>query len=246
MKYCQYCGTQLVDDAKFCSHCGKETSQPSQKTTTNTESVNHPNIQKELVNKLSSRLKTNGIIWLVVAILQIIIGLVVAWFTLIVGVLNIISAVNDIKNSKRILSNQNGIVKTYEPITNPIIALVYNILIGGVFGVLGSIYYLICVRGFVMENKDQFLAMETNEPFDNNVSKPSEKEMHIEIILTEQEALNGVQKDITVVGLKQPLKVNFPKNIKDGNTLALHNVNITTEDGKTIKKDLYIKVCIQK
>ena len=35
------------------------------------------------------------------------------------------------------------------------------ILVGGFIGVLGSLYYLIFVRGFVMENKNRFLALET-------------------------------------------------------------------------------------
>lgn len=24
MKYCIYCGSQLADDANFCTHCGKQ------------------------------------------------------------------------------------------------------------------------------------------------------------------------------------------------------------------------------
>ena len=95
MQYCQYCGTQLVDDAKFCSNCGKMTMQipHEEKQHSETSSNNHQNI----VNTLSSRLKTNGIIWLVIACVQILIGLFGVWFTLIVGVLNIISAITDIK-----------------------------------------------------------------------------------------------------------------------------------------------------
>ena len=233
MKYCQYCGAQLVDDAKFCTYCGKETSCQSQQSTTNGETVNQSFNKQELVNKLSSRLQTNGIIWLVIAIIQLIIGLGGYWFTLIVGVLNLVFAVTDIKNSKRILSNQNGIVKAYESLTNPIIALVYNIVIGGVIGVIGSIYYLIFVRGFIMENKIQFLSIE------------ADNEIHTEIILTEQEALNGVEKEVVIAGFEQPIKVNFPKNMKDGYTLALRNVKLSKKDGQTIKKDVYIKICVK-
>ncbi|MBE7020948.1 MAG: zinc-ribbon domain-containing protein [Ruminococcaceae bacterium] len=246
MKYCQYCRAQLVDDAKFCSYCGKETSCQSQQSTTNGETVNRSFNQEELVNKLSSRLQTNGIIWIVVAIIQLIIGLGGYWVALIVGVLNLISAVTDIKNSKLILSNQNGIVKAYESLTNPIIALVYNIVIGGVIGVLGSIYYLIFVRGFIMENKIQFLTMETDASTEfYNTSIRSDKEIHTEILLTEQEALNGAEKEVVIVGFEQPIKVSFPKNMKDGYTLALHNVKLSKKDGQTIKKDVYIRICVK-
>ena len=160
MKFCQYCGTPLVDDANYCSFCGKETPQPFEKTSTNKE--------QNLVKTLSSRLETLGVIWLVIAIIQIIMGVFGiimgvfgTWFTLIVGVLNIIYALTVLERSKRILLNQNGLVKIYSPITGYITTLVYNVLLGGVIGVVGSIYDFIFVRGFVMKNKDKFLAMET-------------------------------------------------------------------------------------
>lgn len=156
MKFCTNCGMQMADDAKFCVRCGKAAEQSSQ-----TWQWESPSLSKDqqLINTLSARVKINGIIWLVIAGIQILIGLLGAWVTLIVGVMNIISAIQDIKISKRILSNQINIVKTYQPLTNAIITLIYNIVIGGVIGVIGSIYYLIFVRGFVMENKEQFLKM---------------------------------------------------------------------------------------
>lgn len=166
---------------------------------------------------------------------------------LIVGVLNIVSAITDIKNSKRVLTNQNGIVKAYEPLANAIIALVYNLVIGGVIGVLGSIYYLIFVRGFVMENKIQFLSMECGEPIPSNNTKPqNEKDIYIGIILTEQEASKGVLKEVFVDELQKPLKLNVPKNIKDGDCLKLHNVKVVSPNGITIKKDIYIKINIKR
>ena len=246
MKYCQYCGTQLFDDAKFCSHCGKETSQSPQKAATNDESVKLHNTQAEIVYTLSSRLKANGIIWLVIASLQIIIGIAGVWFTLIVGVLNIISAISDIKSSKRIRFDQNDIFKTYQPLTGPIITLIYNVVIGGIIGVLGSIYYLVFVRGFVIKNKDQFLALEANKTLDNQLSKEAKQEVDIEVILTEQEALHGVQKDLQLSGLQQPLRVSFPKRTANDSIFALHNINIENQDGERIKKDICVRVHVQK
>ena len=286
MKYCRYCGTKLNDDANFCSRCAKPTSQ-AQKEPHKTQTTTKTHSNQELINTLSSRLNMCGIIWIVVASLQILIGLCGAWFTLIVGVLNIISAIKDIQSSKNILTNPNGIVAAHEPLTNPIIVLVYNILIGGIFGVAGSIYYLIFVRGFIMENKAQFLAMETDTPnqnqgaAENNTTTPSsttfanstpthntaptanstptetktttfsdwftpaEPQVNIEVTLTPQEALNGVQKDVNIPELNQPLKVNFPRNVENGNRIILRNVNVTTNDGRAQKKDLYVKVVIK-
>ena len=116
----------------------------------------------DILIKLSERLKINGIIWIVIAVLQIIIGLCGTILPLVVGILNIISAVKDLNYSKTVLENPNGIVKYFESLTSPIITLVYNLLIGGVIGVVGSTYYFIALRGFVMENESAFLALENS------------------------------------------------------------------------------------
>ena len=151
MKYCTKCGKELFDEAVICPGCGCSTAPIPASATTSTNN---------LLTKLSERIKINGIIWIVVAALQILIGLSGAWFTLIVGVLNITTAIKDMNYSKAVLENPNGIVGNYESLTSPIVTLVYNLVIGGVIGVAGSIYYFIALRGFVMENKDAFLALE--------------------------------------------------------------------------------------
>lgn len=159
MKYCAKCGKQLFDDAAFCSGCGHPTaSGPAAAPYTGPYTT--PNATNGLLTKLSERLNTNGIIWIVIAVLQIIIGLTGTILPLIVGVLNLISAVKDMNYSKEVLRNPVGIVNNFEPITSPVITLVYNLVIGGVIGVVGSIYYFIALRGFVMENKNAFLALE--------------------------------------------------------------------------------------
>ena len=172
MKYCTKCGRQLFDEAVICPGCGCPAAPvpnaysapnpyyaPTPYSAPNAYSAPAP--QNFLLTKLSERIKTNGIIWIVIAVLQILIGLSGAWFTLIVGVLNIVSAVKDMNYSKAVLTNPNGIVSNYESLTSPIITLVYNLVIGGVIGVVGSIYYFVALRGFVMENKNAFLALET-------------------------------------------------------------------------------------
>lgn len=157
MKYCMHCGKELLDEAVICVGCGCSVDGPS----VNNKSVDGPT----LLNTLSQRLNTNGIIWLVIGILQILGGIFIDWFLLIVGVLNIISSVQDMQYSKTLLENPNGIVAKFEPITAPIITLAYNLIIGGVIGVIGSIYYFVAIRNFVMENKQFFasLDVENNE-----------------------------------------------------------------------------------
>lgn len=150
MKYCTKCGKELFDEAVLCPGCGCPIAATSSTS----------NCTDNLLTKLSERIKVNSIIWIVVAVLQIIIGLSGTWLPLIVGILNIISAVKDMNYSKTVLENPNGIVSNYESLTSPIITLVYNLVIGGVIGIAGSLYYFIALRGFVMENKNAFLSFE--------------------------------------------------------------------------------------
>ncbi len=155
MKYCTHCGKELFDEAVICVGCGCAVGGQ------NSHTVNYKSADGEILLKtLSQRLNTNGIIWLVIGILQIFGGIFINWFLLIVGVLNIISAVQDMQYSKTMLENPTGIVAKFEPLTGPIITLVYNLVIGGVIGVVGSIYYFFAIRNYVMENRQLFASLD--------------------------------------------------------------------------------------
>lgn len=158
MKYCTHCGKELMDEAVICVGCGCSVAGQQRQSAYNAtvDSVT-------LLNTLSQRLNTNGIIWLVIGILQILGGIFINWILLIVGVLNIISSVQDMQYSKTLLENPNGIVAKFEPITAPIITLVYNLVIGGVIGVVGSIYYFVAIRNYVMENKQFFASLDAEK-----------------------------------------------------------------------------------
>lgn len=147
MKFCVHFGKELLDEAVLCPGCGCSTGERA-------GAVNVDN--RGLLTRLSERVKINAVIWLVIGCLQIIGGIFLNWFLLIVGVLNIISSIKDMQYSKTVLENPVGIVATFEPLTGPIITLVYNLVIGGVIGVVGSIYYFTAIRTLVMENKDYF------------------------------------------------------------------------------------------
>ena len=155
MKYCTHSGRELFDEAVICPGCGCSVGGYNTKTE-NSVSVDGT----VLLNTLSQRLKINGIIWLVIGILQILGGIFIDWFLLIVGVLNIISSVQDMQYSKTLLEKPSGIIAKFEPLVGPIITLVYNLVIGGVIGVVGSIYYFFAIRNFVMENKQFFESLD--------------------------------------------------------------------------------------
>lgn len=149
-KFCTRCGSEVNEEAVVCLKCGCAV--PKDKPAGVSES--------NILTTVSQRININGIIWIVVASLQILIGLSGAFTCIIVGVLNLISVIKDIKYSKAILENPVGIVDGVKPLTSAIITLVYNLVIGGVIGVAGSIYYLLAVRGYVLENEQAFLELE--------------------------------------------------------------------------------------
>ncbi len=151
MKYCTHCGKELLDEAVVCVGCGCPAGEQNLQAATESSFDG-----SALLNTLSQRLNTNGIIWLVIGILQILGGIFINWFLLIVGVLNIISSIQDMQYSKTLSENPSGIVAKFEPVAGPVITLVYNLIIGGVIGVVGSIYYFVAIRSFVMENKQYF------------------------------------------------------------------------------------------
>ena len=157
MKYCAHCGKELLDEAVICPACGCAAgTQPAAAA-----APTAPAAAPSLLQQLSTRVKVNGIIWIVIAAIQILLGITVDWWVLIVGVLNLISAFGDLSYSKAVLENPNGIVEKFTPLGGPIITAVYNVLGGFVFGIAGTIYYLIAIRKLVMDNKEAFLALDT-------------------------------------------------------------------------------------
>ena len=141
MKYCTHCGKQLLDEAVLCPGCGCSVVQ-NEKTSV------------QIIASLAQRLYINGVIWLVVGILQVLMGLYVEWIFIVVGALNIASASGDMQYSRSLRTHPSGIVSRFRPLFRPIIVMIYNLFFGGVIGVGGSLYYFIAVRGFVMENRD--------------------------------------------------------------------------------------------
>lgn len=155
MKYCTHCGKELLDEAVICVGCGCMAGE--RKIQTENKGAFD---RVMLLNTLSQRVNTNGIIWLVIGILQILGGIFLDWFLLIVGVLNIVSSAQNMQYSKTVLENPSGIVAKFETVAGPVIVLIYNLIIGGVIGVAGSVYYFAAIRSYVMENRSAFASFD--------------------------------------------------------------------------------------
>lgn len=156
MKYCTYCGNELHDEAVVCPSCGCPVE----------GSIKTPASDK-LLRELSGKVKTNGVIWICIAGVQILLGIFALWYLLIVGVLNLISGISSISYSSEVLKRPCGIVKKFEPLAGPIVVLIYNLIFGGVIGVVGSVYYLVAIRNFVVVNREAFDSYENKYSVEN-------------------------------------------------------------------------------
>lgn len=178
MPFCSNCGAK-VKGGSFCTRCGSPVQAPSQPMNTTPMSPNpQPPFQTVssaiLLQTLSQKVKTEAIIWVIIASLQAVIGVIalvnvldgetslsgLAWL-LAVSVLNFVVASKDFKYSREVLTNPVGIVAKFQPVGGLIITLIYNLLFGGMIGVVGTVFGFV-TRSYVMNNMQWFLQIEAN------------------------------------------------------------------------------------
>ena len=159
--FCTECGKQYSDKAVACPNCGNPTyiaPAPLQPQVNYTAPVQPQtsNPTSQFADKLATKEQTSGIIWTVIAVIQVIIGICGAWFTLIVAAINAVAAYGSFQKAKKVRNPYPGMVAEYEKqLTSLIISLVYNAIFGGVVGVAGNIYDLI-TRNYVLTNRAVF------------------------------------------------------------------------------------------
>ena len=170
--YCSECGKQYSDKAVACPNCGNPTNpvaapaQPQYNAQPQYTAQPQYNAQPQyaapapqIADVLSSKEQTSGIIWAVIAGLQVIAGLLGAWLVLIVAVVNGIVAYSSFQKAKKVKRPYPGMVAEYEKQqTSLIVTLVYNLIFGGIIGVAGSIYDLV-TRNYVLNNRAAFEAI---------------------------------------------------------------------------------------
>lgn len=193
MAFCIKCGTEITDEMLFCPKCGNKVGE--QPKTINQSQVNNQqfnpqqNYQYQANNlaqptaysylqTLSGKVKTEAIIWVVIASLQLLLGIILliqgislsgySWtqdtamvyyvqglVLIVISIVNYKVSSNDFKYSREVLINPVGIVNKFSPIGGRIGNLIYNILFGGVIGVIGSIFGFV-TRSYVMNNATTF------------------------------------------------------------------------------------------
>lgn len=187
MAFCKNCGNQLSADAAFCGSCGTPVAENTQASVVRENHQQNfvPNTgyapQDNLISKLSGKIKTEAIVWIVIACLQVIIGifniitgielfdyyedgtlnLISGFFVLLVAAVNFTTAFRNMKYANEIFTKPVGIVKKYSPVGSVVATLIYNVIFGGIIGVVGSIFGFV-TRNFVMSNRQAFTDIEND------------------------------------------------------------------------------------
>lgn len=148
--YCKSCGRTLPDGVTYCDVCEIELSGSGKRGFVDEGLVTLPN---ETTNWLSRRVQANGVVWLFIALYQIIAGipLAVAGYGIAMiacGIWNIVQCAKDFRFSKQILACNNieharSIVTAIDRSKNSTIVFLFiNLFLGGILGVIGCIFWL--------------------------------------------------------------------------------------------------------
>ncbi|MBR1737104.1 MAG: hypothetical protein IJ736_08840 [Firmicutes bacterium] len=124
-----------------------------------------------LITTYSSKIKTQGIMWLTIGILQVIIGLLTTYynvsgmvslmFLLIIGIYNIIISTTLLNLANKFLTQKKGMSEYIRKnkLSNIIATGIFNLLFGGVIGVLPTIYE-VTVYNYGKEHEIEFWQFE--------------------------------------------------------------------------------------
>ena len=175
-RFCSNCGKELKEGVNFCDNCGnKVTGTPPPPPPPNYyQQVYVP--QTDYIRKLSEKVKINAVIWIVIACLQFLLAIIyfvigfqmradggfffmMAMVILFVAIINTVLSVRNFEYSNEIVQKPVGIVERYRPIGGCVGVLIYNIFLGGLFGIIGAIHGF-TVRSYVMSNEMQFIQIE--------------------------------------------------------------------------------------
>ncbi len=187
MSFCPNCGSELNDGAKFCQACGgavgeggtqnqqAQYQQPYQAQYQMPYQAKYYAPAKNIVQQLSDKVKIQGILAVVIACIQYLMGflfiiagadsydgtglIVYGIFVLAVAVANTVISVQNFKFSTDVLRCPVGIISRFSPIGGCVGTLIYNVLFGGIIGIAISIYAFI-IRNFVITNEMQFAEIE--------------------------------------------------------------------------------------
>jgi len=148
--YCKSCGATLSGNSMYCPSCGQTLTTDGQMGSDTGGIVILPN---ETTNWLSRRVQTNGVVWLLISLYQIVVGILLVsvgygYAMIACGVWNIVQSILDLRFSKQILHCDSmdqaySIIQAIDRSKGvTIFFLLLNLFAGGALGVIGCIFWL--------------------------------------------------------------------------------------------------------
>ncbi|MDL2236582.1 zinc ribbon domain-containing protein [Christensenellaceae bacterium OttesenSCG-928-K19] len=175
--FCSQCGRELPSDAIYCAYCAQPVNPKN--TPRATAPIAPAHNAPGVVVTISEREKISAIFWAIVGVLQLICGFIWIPFDISgliflgIGALNLWSAYNSFKFSKRILGEPVGILLRYEKIVAFVITLVYNLIIFiiglveiNAFAIIIGLFAVVVsaldirLRSFVLQNREELAQLE--------------------------------------------------------------------------------------
>ena len=148
--YCHKCGKPLADGAVFCSYCGQPVPVPGG-APSRAPVASIPADPAGIVARIRRNEIIINVLWFALGVVQL-----VFLYTAAAGAWNIVIAILALCNVKNITVGNPNVVPYYDSRkTGLIVAGVVNVVLGGVVGVLLTLYSL-RVRQFVLNNAGAF------------------------------------------------------------------------------------------
>lgn len=172
MAFCSNCGKELNEADTFCSNCGHKNKENKGETNNTYQQANnvYQPYAKTPTQTLADREQASAVVWLIIAILQGIIGICtmgglsllgniigipLGWgglFTMALAAYNGYGAYCSFQRVKRVQSRQRGIVREYDNmLVSSIIFIVLNAIFGAFIGIAGAIFDLFN-RNYALNN----------------------------------------------------------------------------------------------
>lgn len=185
--FCSNCGKELINGSNFCDNCGQAVWERTS-TFDRGISFNIPQTDTKayrLLNNFSNRVTINGIIWLFIGIDQLVTsgirfflwladasdGDKGIWWILILGIINVFSAIGMLTSRKNILEKPVGIVAAHKIDGGLFMEYIWNIIVAVLCFCTGDYFFFLLaflavatdfflVKLYVILHKQEFLELE--------------------------------------------------------------------------------------
>lgn len=115
-------------------------------------------------NQLLGKMRTSATIWTIIGLIQLVCGLFTIIFgyglaTIIIGIWNLVQSGRVRKAAKRFSEDPRGIVAYIDAQSSGILALIINLVLGAIIGIVGSIYD-ISTHNFALANRSELMEID--------------------------------------------------------------------------------------